>query len=103
MRKANLAIVAASIAVAAPLPALAWDYPGHRIVGAIADAVLSANHPKAYKKVTGLLATKDADGNPLDRTLSQVAVFPDCAKAHNVPYCGRIPSAEEKAYVMNNE
>jgi len=104
MRKTIFAtLFVAGAAMAAPLPALAWDYPGHRIVGAIADAVLSANHPKAYKKVTGLLATKDADGNPLDRTLSQVAVFPDCAKAHNVPYCGRIPSAEEKAYVMNNE
>jgi hypothetical protein len=79
-------------------PAGAWDYPGHRMVGAIADAVMSAHYPKAYKKVKDLLATKDADGKPLARTLSQVAVFADCAKPNGVPFCGRTPSAEEKDY-----
>lgn len=83
-------------------PATAWEYPGHRVVGAIADFVLSSGHPKTYAKVKDLLATKDADGNKLVRTLSQVAVFPDCAKTNNVPYCGRIPSDEEKAYASRN-
>jgi hypothetical protein len=84
-------------------PAAAWDYPGHRMVGAIADFVLSARHPKAYAKLMDLLATKDADGNRLTRTLSQVAVFPDCAKPNNVPFCGRTPSEEEKVYARNNK
>src|SRR5262245_38901301 len=96
----TLAVVGAAVAAASP--ASAWDYPGHRTVGAVADAVMSAHHPDAYKKVKALLEGKDADGNKLERTLSDVAVFPDCAKANNVPYCGRTPSAEEKAYATNN-
>jgi hypothetical protein len=82
---------------------MAWDYPGHRMVGAIADMVMSAHHPTAYGKVKALLATKDADDKPLERTLSQVAVFPDCAKTKNVPFCGRTPSNEEKAFAANNK
>jgi len=31
------ALFAACAAIALPAPAGAWDYPGHRIVGAIAD------------------------------------------------------------------
>jgi hypothetical protein len=88
--------------VAITAPASAWDYPGHRMVGAIADFVLSSHHPKAYARIKDLLATKDADGNRLVRTLSQVAVFPDCAKPNNVPFCGRTPSDEEKAYTSHN-
>jgi hypothetical protein len=72
------------------------------MVGAIADFVLSSHHPKAYARIKDLLATKDADGNRLVRTLSQVAVFPDCAKPNNVPFCGRTPSDEEKAYTSHN-
>jgi hypothetical protein len=102
MRKTVFATLLVGASMAAPLPALAWDYPGHRMVGAIADFVLSSQHPKAYDKIKKLLESKDADGNKLERTLSDVAVFPDCAKAHNVPYCGRTPSAEEKAYTVNN-
>jgi hypothetical protein len=96
------ALLGAGALVAVPLPAAAWDYPGHRMVGAIADFVLSARHPKAYNKVKDLLATKDADGNRLVRTLSQVAVFADCAKPNNVPFCGRTPSGEEKDYAAHN-
>jgi hypothetical protein len=96
------ALLGAGTLIAMTAPAPAWDYPGHRMVGAIADFVLSARHPKAYAKVKDLLATKDADGNRLERTLSQVAVFPDCAKPHNVPFCGRTPSDEEKAYAAHN-
>ena len=99
----TLQILAVASALALPAPALAWDYPGHRMVGAIADFVLSSRHPKAYAKIQDLLETKDADGKKLERTLSQVAVFPDCAKANNVPFCGRTPSDEEKTYVANNK
>jgi S1/P1 Nuclease len=104
MRNAvRAALLGAGVLVAAATPAAAWDYPGHRMIGAIADFVLSARHPKTYAKVTDLLATKDADGNRLVRTLSQVAVFPDCAKPGNVPFCGRTPSDEEKAYAAHNK
>jgi hypothetical protein len=96
------ALFGAGTLVAMTTPSAAWDYPGHRMVGAIADFVMSARHPEAYKKVKILLVSKDADGKPLDRTLSQVAVFPDCAKPHGVPYCGRVPSDEEKTYAANN-
>ena len=104
MRNAvRAALLGAGALVAIATPAAAWDYPGHRMVGAIADFVLSVHHPKAYAKVMDLLATKDADGNKLIRTLSQVAVFPDCAKPNNVPFCGRTPSEEEKVYARNNK
>jgi hypothetical protein len=104
MRKNILALLVGGWIVAAlPVPASAWDYPGHRIVGAIADFVLNTHYPEIYKnKILPLLATRDADGKDLQRTLSQVAVFPDCAKPKNVPYCGRVPSAEEKAYAARN-
>src|ERR1043166_2618649 len=103
MSNAIRATLAAAMLLATISPGVAWDYPGHRMVGAIADFVMSARHPEAYKKVQHLLATRDADGNPLERTLSQVAVFPDCAKAFNVPFCGRTPSDEEKHYTANNK
>ena len=96
------ALLGAGTLVAMTASASAWDYPGHRVVGAIADFVLSSRHPKAYAKVKEILLTKDADGNKLVRTLSQVAVFPDCAKTNNVPFCGRTPSEEEKSYVAHN-
>ena len=102
MRRATRITAAAIIGFAAPLPALAWDYPGHRIVGAIADGVLTRYHPKPQKAVAKLLTTKDAAGNEITRTLSQAAVFPDCAKPHGEQWCGRAPSGEEKAYVMRN-
>jgi hypothetical protein len=95
-------------AIALPAPALAWDYPGHRIVGAIADAVLSANEPEIYKKIVGtpfqagILSGHDTDGNLLQRSLRDVAVYPDCAKFGNVPWCGRTPTKEEVAYVARN-
>src|SRR3954454_14774087 len=67
------ALFAAWLAATACTPALAWDYPGHRIVGAIADAVLSANEPDIYKKIVGtqsfagILTVRDADGRLLQR------------------------------------
>lgn len=99
-------IRAASVAICAmlaiPAPAVAWDYPGHRMVGAIADLVLAQHYPETYKRVQALLAVKDANGNAVQRTLSQVAVAPDCAKKGNEPYCGRPSSEEEKAYAERN-
>ena len=102
MLRGMKAPVLALAALAAPAPALAWDYPGHRIVGAVADLVLQQHDPEVYKKVQALLATKDKDGKEVQRTLAQVAVFPDCAKRGNEPYCGRPPSDEEKAYAARN-
>ena len=92
-----------AVVVAAPWPAAAWDYPGHRIVGAIADLVLQRHYPAVAAKVYYMLATKDPAGHLTYRSLSQVAVFPDCAKDGNVPYCGRPPSDEEKAYAARNK
>jgi hypothetical protein len=97
------ALLGAGTLVAMTSPTLAWDYPGHRMVGAIADFVLSSRHPDAYKKIQDIIVGKDADGNKLVRTLSQVATSPDCAKPNNVPYCGRTPSDDEKDYAANNK
>ena len=102
MRTIISATVFAAAAALVPAPAAAWDYPGHRIVGAIADMVLTKHYPKTQKKVAKLLATKDAAGNDIHRTLKDVAVFPDCAKPNSDQWCGRPPSGEEKAYVMRN-
>jgi len=63
---------------------------------------MQQHYPDAYKKVQALLATKDASGAPVQRTLREVAVFPDCAKRGNEPYCGRPSSDEEKAYAARN-
>src|SRR3954453_5669418 len=98
MCRAALIAAAVGIAIAAPRPALAWDYPGHRIVGAIADAVLAANFQFTRDKVADKLKSRDSDGNVLQRSLREVAVFPDCAKSGNIPFCGRPPSKEEVAY-----
>lgn len=102
MRKTLLVIMFAASTAAAPAPAIAWDYPGHRIVGAIADLVLQEHYPGTYKKIGELLDTRDANGMVVHRSLSQVAVFPDCAKRGNEPFCGRPPSEEEKAYSARN-
>jgi hypothetical protein len=96
MKLASLCVVAFTCL---PAPAFAWAYPGHRIVGTIADLVLKAHHPIVYAKVQALLTIK-ADGKDVKRTLSEVAVFPDCAK--NDKFCERPPSDEEKAYVARN-
>jgi hypothetical protein len=95
-------LFAACAAIAMPAPAGAWDYAGHRIVGAIADAVLAANFPFTRDKVAKALLSRDSDGNTLQRSLREVAVFPDCAKSGNLPFCGRVPSKEEVAYTARN-
>jgi S1/P1 Nuclease len=94
-------ILALCGAIAMPAPATAWDYPGHRIVGAIADLVLQQHYPKTRRRVSALLDLKDGSGNVERRTLSEVAVFPDCAKDEE-EYCRRKPSPEEINYVSRN-
>jgi hypothetical protein len=98
-RTIGAACLAACTTIA--MPAAAWDFPGHRIVGAIADLVLLQHYPAAQQRVSELLEKRD--GTTIEkRTLRQVSVFPDCAKRGNVPFCGRSPSDEEKAYVERN-
>jgi S1/P1 nuclease len=97
----TLAVVGAVVATASP--AFAWDYPGHRMVGAIADTVLEQHYTKTYDKVKDLLAKKDEQGKVIEtRSLAQVAVFPDCAKNDSIRFCGRAPSDEEQNYVERN-
>ncbi len=93
-------LLSAGTFLAMTSPTMAWDYPGHRIVGAIADSVLQQHHPKTYQRVSELLDKKDAAGNVVHRSLREVSVFADCAK--KVSYCGRKPSGEEKAYTKKN-
>lgn len=90
----------ATIVVSAP--AAAWDYPGHRIVGAIADLILQRHYPATQKRVSDLLDVQVPGGTWQKRSLREVAVFPDCAKRNSEPYCGRPSSEEEKAYVERN-
>ena len=54
----RIALFIACAALTVPVPAFAWDYPGHRIVGAIADAVLQQHYPKTYERVSELLEIK---------------------------------------------
>lgn len=103
MRIIFAALFVAGATLTVPLPATAWDYPGHRIVGAIADGILAANFHHTRDKVEKLLRSHDSDGNELKRSLREVAVFPDCAKSNNVPFCGRVPSKEEVAFTARNK
>ena len=98
-----MTLLAAAAAIAVSTPAAAWDYPGHRIVGTIADLVLKQHHPKTHDRVRALLDQKDASGNVEDkRSLGEVAVFPDCAKDEE-EFCRRRPSPEEIAYAARNK
>jgi len=101
----RIALAAALIAAAALLApagqAHAWGYPGHRIVGAIADLVLRTHYPDVYRQVQAKLAVTDAAGKEVKRTLSEVAVFADCAK-NEKQYCGRDASEEERQYALRN-
>jgi S1/P1 nuclease len=92
-------VFAAGVALV-PVSAAAWDYPGHRVVGMIADIVLQRDYPAAHSRVSELLDQKF--GTVVDkRDLGEVAVFPDCAK-NEAEYCGRKPSTEEIDYVLRN-
>jgi len=95
-------LLATCAAILSPPPARAWDYPGHRIVGAVADLVLQRYHPRAQKRVSELLEIQLPGGLWQKRSLREVAVFPDCAKRNNEPFCGRPPSDEEKEYASRN-
>jgi hypothetical protein len=96
------ACIAACALIMGPMPAGAWDYPGHRIVATIADLVLQQHYPKTYDKVRALLDTRNASGIIDHRSLGQVAVFADCAKRGDEPFCGRPSSAEEREYATRN-
>src|SRR5258708_429149 len=95
------ACLAAGAASAVAAPAAAWDFRGHRIGGAIAELVLQQYPPATQQRVSEVLQKSDG-GSVQKRSLSEVAVFPDCAKKGNVPFCGRPPSDEEKAYAERN-
>src|ERR1700674_491721 len=96
------ACLAACTAILVAPPAAAWDFPGHRIVGAIADLVLQHYDPATQRRVSDLMELRVAGGEPRKRSLREVAVFADCAKRGNEPYCGRPPSDEEKDYAARN-
>lgn len=98
------ALLAACAAIVVPAPAGAWDYPGHRIVGAIADLVLQQHYKTTHGRVAELLLLEAKPPGALwqKRSLREGAVFPDCAKSGNEPYCGRPPSEEEKSYAARN-
>jgi S1/P1 Nuclease len=95
------AFLTAFAAIAIPAPAVAWDYAGHRIVGAVADIILQRDHPDVYARVLKLLERKPANPASATRVLSEVAVFPDCAKDEK-EFCGRRPTMEEIEYVLRN-
>jgi hypothetical protein len=105
-RRIQAALTSASflawVAVVVPAPAAAWDYPGHRIVGGIADLILQRHYPATQKRVSDHLDVQLPGGTWQKRSLREVAVFPDCAKPNSEPYCGRPSSDEEKAYVARN-
>src|SRR5262245_60234874 len=63
--------------------------------------VLQQHYPATQQRVSELLEKNDG-GTVTKRSLAEVAVFPDCAKKNNVPFCGRPPSDEEKAYAERN-
>jgi len=74
----------------ATMPAWSWGNDGHRTVGMIADLILERSP-----------AIRDAVKNTLDNaTLSDAAVFADCAKGRNV--CNRPLSPDERDFVANN-
>jgi hypothetical protein len=101
LRRTGVAVAHIPYRGAAPAPATAWDYPGHRIVGAIADVVLTRDYPQTRDKVAALLTVKGSDGKDVARSLREVAVFADCAK--NEPtYCKREATREEIDYVLRN-
>jgi hypothetical protein len=82
----------AACAIAFPAPAGAWDYSGHRIVGDIADIVLQRDHPDVRARVLAMLERRSRTSVE-QRTLREVAVFPDCAK-DEPQFCGRRASPE---------
>ena len=99
-----LASLALCAAVSAAPAAWAWGPQGHRIVGAIADRLLT---PAASRAVAELLAADlDRFGNPSGRTtLESVAVWSDEIRGtsadqprwhyDDIPVCGTPPPREE--------
>ena len=81
--------LALSALVITSAPALSWDNDGHRTVGMVADMVLEQSP-----------ATRDQVKQILGTSLSEAALFADCAKGRNV--CQRPLSADEHDYVDHN-
>ena len=64
--------------------------------------MLQQHYPQTYKRVSDLLEIKRPGDLWQKRTLREVAVFPDCAKKGNEPYCQRPSSEEELSYAEHN-
>src|SRR6516164_7170327 len=71
-------------------PAWPWGNEGHRSIGMVADLLL-ANAPAARDAVSQILGGV---------SLSEAAVFADCAKGPRV--CQRVLSPDEQDYVQDN-
>ena len=56
------------LSIAASTPALAWDYQGHEMVGAIADQLLTNNAKQKVQEILGF-------------TLQVAAPWPDCVRS----------------------
>jgi hypothetical protein len=102
MHRTIRALILAVAAITLPAPAWAWDFPGHRIVGAVADRILAQQNSAVYSRVLDKLKITLPGGEVEMRTLRDVAVFPDCAKKNNERFCGRPPSGEEQHYAQRN-
>jgi S1/P1 Nuclease len=100
MHRSVAAFALLGLALTLPSPASAWDYPGHRIVGDIADIVLARDYPKAHAKMKTVLALEGPGGKITERTLRDAAIFADCAKKK--PYCPETVTQEEKDYAKAN-
>src|SRR2546428_360589 len=76
--------VAVWAASALPVPAAAWDFPGHRIVGAIADLVLQQHYPATQQRMSELLVKNDGGTverrSPLTRHARRASIRPPAAR-----------------------
>jgi len=61
-------ICALLLSITASTPALAWDYQGHEMVGAIADQLLKSNAKQKVQEILGF-------------TLQVAAPWPDCVRS----------------------
>ena len=85
-------LLAGAMLAIMPSSAWSWGGEGHRIVGKVADIILEKENSTTLKEVRKILK---------GRSLSEVAILADCAKGPK--YCGREPTAEEKAYTKRNK
>jgi hypothetical protein len=69
-------LLSALLVLFRPVPALAWGYEGHRVVGSIADELLLDTN--AAKQVQAILNDGDVNGK---LTLRLIGPWPDCVKS----------------------